>query len=80
MVPWSIYILTFLYNFTFGALVGESPRAGAILLGAVARNMPVWAVAAQQSLDRIERDADPDDTLADGKGFECVGASRSPRA
>ena len=33
MVPWSIYILTFLYNFTFGALVGESPRAGAILLG-----------------------------------------------
>ena len=31
MVPWSIYILTFLYNFTFGALVGESPRAGAIL-------------------------------------------------
>ena len=30
MVPWSIYILTFLYNFTFGALVGESPRAGAI--------------------------------------------------
>ena len=34
MVPWSIYILTFLYNFTFGALVGESPRAGAILHGA----------------------------------------------
>ena len=33
MVPWSIYILTFLYNFTFGALVGESPRAGAINRG-----------------------------------------------
>ena len=30
MVPWSIYILTFLCIFTFGALVGESPRAGAI--------------------------------------------------
>jgi hypothetical protein len=35
MVPWSIYILTFLYNFTFGALVGESPRAGAMIESSV---------------------------------------------
>ena len=30
MVLWPNYILTFLCTFTFWALVGESPRAGAI--------------------------------------------------
>ena len=42
MVLWPNYILTFLCTFTFWALVGESPRAGAMVLTA---SLLDWAQA-----------------------------------